>query len=229
MQLRNSQMKGTQGQGVWQVGWKFHVLHSKQPSQHLHMLTNLEDSQPPSFFFFLMEASLYMTHLKRPWCWERLKVGGEGGDRGWDGWMASLIWWTWVWVSSGSWWWTGKPGVLQSMGSQRAGHDWVPELTGISGLHIGINPCVQKFVFPSKRLCSCCSNAVRIIPGLIGWARVLLTKPPAPPPYAWEADHSHCVSAGCKEFLQSVKQCLCPPATTKAKSSLYNEQRAFSF
>ena len=58
-----------------------------------------------------------LTHWKRPWCWERLKVGGEGGDRGWVGWMASP-WWTWVWASSGSWWWTGKPGVLQSMGSQ---------------------------------------------------------------------------------------------------------------
>ena len=48
-----------------------------------------------------------LTHLKRPWCWERLKVGGEGDDRGWDGWMASLTQWTWVWVNSGSWWWRG--------------------------------------------------------------------------------------------------------------------------
>ena len=66
-----------------------------------------------------------LTHLKRLWCWERLKVGGEGDDRGWDGWMASLTRWTWVWVSSGSWFWTGKPGVLQSMGFQRLGHDLV--------------------------------------------------------------------------------------------------------
>ena len=56
------------------------------------------------------------THLKRPWCWERLKTGGEGDNRGWDGWMASLIRWSWVWVSFGSWWWTGKPGKLQFMG-----------------------------------------------------------------------------------------------------------------
>ena len=69
-----------------------------------------------------------LAHWKRPWCWERLKAGGEGDDRGWDGWMASLTWWTWVSASSGSWWWTGKPGVLQSMGSQRVGHDWVTEL-----------------------------------------------------------------------------------------------------
>ena len=53
-------------------------------------------------------------------CWERLKVGGEGDDRGWDGWMAPLTWWTWVWASSGSWWWTGKPGVLQSRGCKES-------------------------------------------------------------------------------------------------------------
>ena len=53
-----------------------------------------------------------LTHLKRPRCWERLKAGGEGDDRGWDGWMASPTQWTWVWVNSGSWWWTGRPGVL---------------------------------------------------------------------------------------------------------------------
>ena len=64
-----------------------------------------------------------LSHLKRPWCWKRLNSGREGDYRGWDGWMASPTWWTWVWVSSGSWWWTGKPGVLQSMGSQRVGHD----------------------------------------------------------------------------------------------------------
>ena len=69
-----------------------------------------------------------LTHLKRPWCWERLKAGGEGDDRRWDGWMPSLTQWTWVWVSSGSWWWTGRPGMLQSMGSQRVRHDWVTEL-----------------------------------------------------------------------------------------------------
>ena len=58
------------------------------------------------------------THLKRPWCWERLRAGGEGDDRAWDGWMASPTQWTWVWVDSGSWWWTGRPGVLPFMGSQ---------------------------------------------------------------------------------------------------------------
>jgi len=77
-----------------------------------------------------------LIHWKRPWCWERLKPGGEGDDRGWwDGWMASLTQQTWVWVNSGSWWWTGRPGVLQFMGSQRVGHDWVTELNwiGVTG------------------------------------------------------------------------------------------------
>ena len=71
------------------------------------------------------------TRLKRPWCWERLKAGGEGDDRGWDDWMASLTQWTWVWVNSGSWRWTGRPDMLQSMGSQRVGHDWANELNWI--------------------------------------------------------------------------------------------------
>ena len=63
-----------------------------------------------------------LTHWKRPWFWERWRAGREGDDRGWDGWMASPTRWTWVWVDSGSWWWTGRPGVLWFMGSQRVGH-----------------------------------------------------------------------------------------------------------
>ena len=53
-----------------------------------------------------------LTHWKRPWCWEGLGAGGEGDNRRWDGWMASLTQWTWIWVNSGSCWWTGRPGVL---------------------------------------------------------------------------------------------------------------------
>ena len=68
-----------------------------------------------------------LTHLKRPWCWKRLKVGGEGDNRGWDSWMASPTQWIWVWVNSGSWWWIGRTDVLQSMGLQRVGRDWVTE------------------------------------------------------------------------------------------------------
>ena len=70
-----------------------------------------------------------LTHWQRPWCWERLKAGGGGDDRGWNCWMASATQWTWVCVNSGSWWWTGRPGVLRSMGLQRVGHDWATELS----------------------------------------------------------------------------------------------------
>ena len=69
-----------------------------------------------------------LTHWKRLWCWEGLRAGGEGDDRGWDGWMASPTRWTWVWVNSGRWWWTWRPGVLRFMESQRVGQDWVNEL-----------------------------------------------------------------------------------------------------
>ena len=78
-----------------------------------------------------------LTHWKRLWCWEGLGAGGEGDDRGWDGWMASPTRWKWVWVNSGSWWWTGRPGVLWFTESQRVGHDWATELNwmGLWGLH----------------------------------------------------------------------------------------------
>ena len=90
-----------------------------------------------------------LTRWKRPWCWEKMKAGGEGDDRGWDGWMASLTQWMWVWASSSSWWWTGKPGVLQSVGSQRVRHDWATELILI---------LIEVLIFLKKRACS-----------LIGW------------------------------------------------------------
>ena len=69
-----------------------------------------------------------LSHWKRLWCWEGLGAGGEGDNRVWDGWMASLTRWKWVWVNSGSWWWTGRPGVLRFMGLQRVGHNWATEL-----------------------------------------------------------------------------------------------------
>ena len=76
-----------------------------------------------------------LTHWKRLWCGEGLGTGGEGDDRGWDGWMVSLTWRTRVWVNSGSWWWTGRPGVLRFMGSQRVGHDWATELNWTDKLY----------------------------------------------------------------------------------------------
>ena len=83
----------------------------------------------------------YFGHLmRRADSLEKTLMLGRGGgdDRGWDGWMASLTRWTWVWVNSGSWWWTGRPGMLQFMGSQRIGHDWATELNWTSHLHVSI-------------------------------------------------------------------------------------------
>ena len=98
-----------------------------------------------------------LTHWKRLWCWEGLGAGGGGDDRGWDGWMASPTRWTWVWVNSGSWWWTGRPGVLQFMGSQRVEHDWVTELNWIL-FHIS-----NLFKIPS----SCCITEDGICPASV--------------------------------------------------------------
>ena len=98
----------------------------------------LTEGDQPWDFFGKNDAKaetpvLWPPHAKswligKEWCWEGLGAGGEGDDRGWDGWMTSLTRWTWVSVNSGSWWWTGRPGVLRFMGSQRVGHDWATEL-----------------------------------------------------------------------------------------------------
>ena len=85
------------------------------------------DTEAETLILWPLDAKK-LTHWKRPRCWERVNVGGEGDGRWWDGWMASLTRWTWVWVNSVSWWWTGRPRVLQSMGSQRFRHDWATEL-----------------------------------------------------------------------------------------------------
>ena len=77
------------------------------------------------YFGHLMER---VDSLEKTLIWEGLGAGGEGDNRGWDGWLTSLTRWTWVRVNSGSWWWTGRLGVLQFMGSQRIGHDWATEL-----------------------------------------------------------------------------------------------------
>ena len=76
-----------------------------------------------------------LTHWKRPWCQDRLKAGGEGGNRGWNGWMASPTQWIWVWSSSRSWWWTGKPGMLQSMGLQSRA--WLSDYTELKSVRAG--------------------------------------------------------------------------------------------
>ena len=86
-----------------------------------------------------------LTHWKRPWCWERLGAGGEGDDGTWDGWMASLTQWSWVWVISGSWWWTGRSGMLRFMGLQ----SWT-QLSDWTELK---QECKQ-----NDQLRSCCTN-----------------------------------------------------------------------
>ena len=86
--------------------------------------------------FTLATSCKELTHWKRPWCWEGLGAGGEGDDRGWDGWMASPTRWTWVWVNSGSWCWTGRPGMLRFMGLQRVGHDRATELNWTEGTYL---------------------------------------------------------------------------------------------
>ena len=92
---------------------------------------------------------------KRTWFWERLKAEGEEDDRGWDAWMASPARWTWVWVSSGNLWWAGRPGVLQSMASQRVRHDWATELNWTTFVitflpkskHLGKVACITQWSY----------------------------------------------------------------------------------
>jgi len=107
-----------------------------------------------------------LTHLKRPWCWERWKEEGEGDDRGWDGWMSSPIRWTWVWVNSRSWWWTGKSGVLPSMGLQRVRHDWVTELNWTDQI------ASLKFKKSSHFYKRCMNVPFPHIPVLSGWCSI---------------------------------------------------------
>ena len=94
------------------------------------MFIGRTDAEAETPILWLPDAKNLLI-LKRPWCWERLKAGGEADDRGWDDLMVSLTQWTWVWVNSRSWWWMGSPGVLQSMGFQRVRHEWATELSWV--------------------------------------------------------------------------------------------------
>ena len=87
----------------------------------------------------------------RNWGREELGAVGEGDDRRWDGWMASLNWWTRVWVNSRSWWWTGRPGVLWFMGSQRVGHNWATELNWINPESLFIQACHHRTFLWAQR------------------------------------------------------------------------------
>ena len=105
----------------WTARWSYQpILKEISPEYSLEGLMLKLKLQ---YFGHLMEE---LTHWKRPWCWERLKGGREGDHRG--GWMVSPTWWTSVWASSRSWWWTERPGVLQSKGPHRVRHDGATEL-----------------------------------------------------------------------------------------------------
>ena len=108
--------------------------------------------------------SLYSMHLLvgefigKDWHWEGLGAEGEGDDRGWVDWMVSLTRWTWVWVDSGSWWWTGRPGVLRLIGLQRVGHDWVTklnwtELSSLSGFFLSLKKSFHQIHFQLNPWC----------------------------------------------------------------------------
>ena len=97
----------------------------------------------------------------KDWCWERLKEGGEGDGRGWDGWMASPTQWKWFWVNSGNWWWTGRSVMLQSIGLQRVGHeggtDWT-ERNAVVPPHHGSPACTVSW---TMRALICLQNTTR--------------------------------------------------------------------
>ena len=133
--------------GVGEDSWEFHGLQRDQTNQSERK--SVLNTQWMNWCLNWSYNSLATwceerTHWKRPWCWERSKAGGEGDDRGWDGWMASPTRWTGVWVDSGRW--TGRPGVLQSTGLQRAGHNWVTGVTGPTR-HVVAAPYGIKIVF----------------------------------------------------------------------------------
>ena len=124
----------------------------------------------------------YFGHLmwKADWCCERLKVGGEGDNKGWDGWMASPIRWTWIWASSGSWWWTRKPDVLQSMESQRLRLNWLSKNHYILLPKNWCNLAPLTWNFPSKNIGVGCHFLFQGIfpsqgsnPGLLHWRQIL--------------------------------------------------------
>ena len=125
-----------------------------------------------------------LTHWKRLWCWQGLGAGGEGDDRGWDGWMASLTWWTWVWVNSGSWWWTGRPDVLQLMESQRVRHDWATELNRSLK---GQTPLSLEFICLTPVLSNQCLFLSQSQKSLMDILEILFWKTASPQPI-WRAE-----------------------------------------
>ena len=139
-----------------------HSKHSLPTTQKTNLHMDITTYESASILATWWEE---LTYLKGPWCWQRLKVGGEGDNRRWDGWMASPTQWTWVWVNPGSRWWTGRPGVLQSMGLQRVRYDWATELNWNYGGGTEENGDLLEKV-PCKHCYTQCSQP---------WSRPLLT------------------------------------------------------
>ena len=133
----------------------------------------LKEISPEYSLERLMLKLQYFGHLmgrtdsfERPWCWERLQAGGEGDNRGQDGWMASPTQWTWVWVNSGSYWWTGKPGVLKSMGLQRVRHERATELNWRESGWLRMSPKTHRCVLQESQ---------QVITSVTGHPKPLLT------------------------------------------------------
>ena len=119
-------------------------VHSKGDQPWMFFGRNDAKAETQNFGHLMLRVD----SLEKIWCWEGLGAGGKGDDRGWDGWMASPTGWTWVWANSGSWWWTGRHGVLQFMGSQRVGHDWATEVNWL--IHGELHPTNQLVHFVIK-------------------------------------------------------------------------------
>ena len=116
--------------GVGEDSWESWDCKESQPvnlkGNQLWLFIGRTDAEAETPILWPPHAKL--THWKKPWCWEGSRAWGEGDDKRWEGWMASPTQWTSVWVNSRSWWWTGRPGMLRFMRSQRVGHDWATEL-----------------------------------------------------------------------------------------------------
>ena len=145
-----------------------------------------------------------LTHLKRPWCWERLRAEGEGDNRGWDGWMASLTLWTRVWVNSRSWWWTGRPGVLWFMGSQRVRHNWATELNWTMCMDFYVNKgFISLGLLGVELLCHMVILYLRGINYVSNhWWASLMAQLVKNPPAMWE---TWVWSLGCEDPLEKGK------------------------
>ena len=138
----------------WRTSWEFLELQGAPTSQswrksvlNIHWKDCCWSCNSNTLTIWCEE----ITHLKRPWCWERLKAGGEGDNREWDDWMASPHQWTWVWASSGSWWRTGKPGGLQGVTKI-----WT-QLSGWTGVNVTLH-YISYYIISYVQGTKCCGG-----------------------------------------------------------------------